>query len=180
MDWTANWNTYVSPTVNNIITAVIILLIGFIIAKLIGRLIQRVLHEAELDALLKKAGAKVSFEMALSHIAEYFIYFITIIFALNQLGITTVVLYILAIAAVGVLIVSVFLGMRDFIPNFMAGWYIYRKDLIKEGKQVKINGVSGKVIKLSLLDTRIKTKKGDLIYMPNSVVLKSKITQKKK
>ena len=55
-----------------------------------------------------------------------------------------------------------------------------RRELIKEGKQVKINGVSGKVVKLSLLDTRIKTKKGDLIYMPNSVVLKSKITQKKK
>ena len=180
MDWYANWNMYVGPAVNHIITAVIILLIGFIIAKLVGRLIQRILHEAELDSLLKRAGAKVSFEMALSHIAEYFVYFMTIIFALNQLGITTVVLYILAIAAIGVLIISVFLGMRDFIPNFMAGWYIHRKELIKEGRQVKINGVSGKVVKLSLLDTRIKTKKGDLIYLPNSVVLKSKITQKKK
>ena len=85
-----------------------------------------------------------------------------------------------AIAAICVLAVSVFLGLRDFIPNFFAGWYIYRKDLIKEGKQVKINGVQGKVAKLSLLDTRIKTKKGDLIYIPNSVVIKSKIVQKKK
>ena len=137
------------------------------------------LHEAEFDALLKKAGARVSFEAALSHIAEYFIYFITIIFALNQLGITTFVLYILAFAAVAVLIVSVFLGMKDFVPNFMAGWYIYRKELVKEGKNIKINGVSGKVVKLSLLDTRIKTKKGDLIYMPNSVIIKSRIIQKK-
>lgn len=170
---------YFGPTVNNIITAIIILLIGFIIAKLIGRLVQRVLHEAELDSLLKKAGAKVSFEVALSHIAEYFVYFITIIFALNQLGITTFVLYLIAFAAVAVLIVSVFLGMKDFVPNFMAGLYIYRKELIKEGKNVKINGVSGKVVKLNLLDARIKTRKGDLIYMPNSVIIKSKITQKK-
>ena len=170
---------YFGPAVNNIITAIIILLIGFIIAKLLGRLVQRVLHEAELDNLLKKAGTKVSFELALSHITEYFIYFMTIIFALNQLGITTFVLYVLAIAAICVLIISVFLGLRDFIPNFMAGWYIYRNDLIKEGKNVKINGVQGKVIQLSLLDTRIKTKKGDLIYMPNSIVIKSKIVQKK-
>jgi small-conductance mechanosensitive channel len=170
---------YFGPAINNIITAIIILLIGFIIAKLLGRLVQRVLHEAELDNILKKAGAKVSFEMALSHITEYFIYFMTIIFALNQLGITTFVLYVLAIAAIGVLIISVFLGLRDFIPNFMAGWYIYRKDLIKEGKNVKINGVQGKVVQLSLLDTRIKTKKGDLIYLPNSIVIKSKIVQKK-
>jgi len=179
MDLLTDARTYLGPAVNNIITAIIILLIGFIIAKLIGRLIQRVLHEAELDHLLKKAGAKASFELALAHIAEYFVYFLTIIFALNQLGITTFVLYILAIAAIAVLVISVFLGMRDFIPNFMAGWYIYRKDLIKEKQNVKINGVSGRVVKLSILDTRIKTRKGDLIYMPNSVVLKSKIVRKK-
>ena len=179
MDVITDAVAYLGPVVNNIITAIIILLIGFIIAKLLGRLVQRVLHEAELDNLLKKAGAKVSFEMALAHITEYFVYFITIIFALNQLGITTFVLYALAFGAVAVLIISVFLGMRDFIPNFMAGWYIYRKDLIKEGRNVKINGVQGKVVKLNLLDTRIKTKKGDLIYLPNSVVIKSKIVQKK-
>jgi len=180
MDILTDARTYLGPAVNSIITAIIILLIGFIIAKLIGRLVQRVLHEAELDALLKKAGAKVSFEIALSHIAEYFVYFITIIFALNQLGITTFVLYALAIAAIAVLIISVFLGLRDFIPNFMAGWYIYRKDLIKEKQNVKINGISGRVVKLSILDTRIKTKKGDLIYLPNSVIIKSKITKMKK
>lgn len=179
MDLLTDARTYLGPAVNNIITAIIILLIGFIIAKLIGRLIQRVLHEAELDSLLKKAGAKVSFELALAHIAEYFVYFITIIFALNQLGITTFVLYVLAIAAIAVLVISVFLGLRDFIPNFMAGWYIHRNDLIKEKQNVKINGVAGRVVKLSMLDTMIKTKKGDLIYMPNSIVIKSKIVRKK-
>jgi small-conductance mechanosensitive channel len=179
MDILSDARMYLGPAVNSIITAIIILLIGFIIAKLVGRLVQRVLHEAELDNLLKKAGAKASFELALAHISEYFVYFITIIFALNQLGITTFVLYVLAFGAVAVLVISVFLGMRDFIPNFMAGWYIYRRDLIKEKQNVKVNGVSGKVVKLSLLDTRIKTRKGDLIYMPNSVVIKSKIVKKK-
>ena len=179
MDVFTDLSEYFGPAVNNVITAIIILLIGFIIAKLVGRLAQRVLHEAEFDALLKKAGARVSFELALSQIAEYFVYFITIIFALNQLGITTFVLYILAFAAVAVLIVSVFLGMKDFVPNFIAGWYIYRKGLVKEGKYVKINGVSRKVVKLSLIDTRIKARNGDLIYMPNSVIIRSKITQKK-
>lgn len=178
MDVLYDIRTYLSPAVNNLIVALIILLIGFVIAKLAGRLVQRVLYEAEMDVLLKKAGAKVSFEAALSHIAEYFVYFITIIFALNQLGITVVVLYILAVAALAVLIISVFLGMRDFIPNFMAGWYIYRKELIKEGQYVKINDVSGKLVKLSLLDARIRTKKGDLIYLPNSAVIRSKIVKK--
>lgn len=180
MDILQDLRTYFGPAVNNIITAVIILLIGFIIAKLAGRLVQRVLHEAELDSLLKSAGAKVSFEIALARIAEYFVYFVTIIFALNQLGIAAFVLYILVIAAILVLIVSVFLGLKDFIPNFMAGWYIYRKGLIKEKQNIRINGVSGRVVKLSLLDVRIKTKKGDLIYMPNSIVLNSRIVKKKK
>lgn len=179
MDWFTRISDYAGATLNNIIAAVIILLIGFIIAKLAGRMIQKVLHEAELDNLLKKAGAKISFESVLSHLAEYFIYLITVIFALNQIGITTVVLYIIALAAVVVLVVSAFLGLKDFIPNFIAGLVIYRKELIKEGAKVSINGVSGKVVKLSLLDTKIKTGKGDIIYLPNSIVVKSKIVHKK-
>jgi small-conductance mechanosensitive channel len=180
MDWFTDVSKYIGATLNNVIAAVVILLIGFIIGKLAGRFIQKALHEAELDKILKKAGAKVTFEKALSQITEYFIYFITIIFALNQLGITTVVLYIIALAAMVILVISAFLGLKDFIPNFIAGLVIYRRDLIKEGKKVSINGVSGKVHKLSLLDTIIKTPKGDIIHIPNSVVVKSKIVQKKR
>ena len=76
MDLITDAVRYLGPTLNNIITAIIILLIGFIIAKLVGRLVQRVLHEAELDNLLKKAGAKVSFEAAISHIAAEEIHYL--------------------------------------------------------------------------------------------------------
>ena len=180
MEWLDKISSYMGSTLNSIITAVVILLIGFILGKLAGKLIQKVLHEAELDNILKKAGAKVSFESALSQLAEYFIYFVAVIFALNQLGITTVVLYIIALAAMVILVISAFLGLKDFIPNFIAGIFIYRKEIIRQGDKVSIDSVSGKVDNLSLLDTRIKTAKGDIIYIPNSIVIKSKIVRKKK
>ena len=164
---------------NNVVAAIIIVLIGFILAKVIGRFVQRILHEAELDKILKRAGSKIGFEDALAHIAEYVIYFITIVFALNQLGITTTVLYILAVALLAVLVLSVFLSIKDLIPNFIAGLTIHKRSLFKEGSTISINGISGKVIKLSLLETRIKTKNKDIISFPNTIVLSSKIKVKK-
>ncbi|MEM4263584.1 MAG: mechanosensitive ion channel [Candidatus Woesearchaeota archaeon] len=178
MDW-LSIKTYVGATLNSIIAAVVILLLGFILGKLVGRLLHKVLHEAELDNILKKAGARLPLETVLANLAEYFIYFVAVIFALNQLGITTVVLYIIALAAMVILIISAFLGLKDFIPNFIAGIVIYRKELITKGDRVSIDGVSGKVDELSLLDTKIKTSKGDIIYIPNSIVIKSKVVKKK-
>jgi len=164
---------------NNIIAAIVIILIGFIVAKVAARFVHKILHEAELDKILKRAGSKVGFEEALAHITEYVIYFVTIIFALNQLGVTTTVLYMLAVALLAVLVLSVFLSIKDLIPNFMAGLQIYKRDLYKEGKTVSINGITGKVVKLSLLETRIRTKNKDIISIPNSSVIKSKIKVKK-
>ncbi len=168
-----------STIATNSIAAIVILLLGFILAKVAGRFVQKLLHEAELDKILRKAGAKVGFEEALAHAAEYVIYFITVVVALNQLGITTTVLYFLAGALVIVLVLSVFLGIKDFIPNFMAGLAIYKRELFKEGKTISVNGITGKVVKLSLLETRIKTAKKDIISLPNSLIIKSKVRVKK-
>lgn len=180
MEWLDKISDYMGATLNSIITAVVILLIGFILGKLAGRLLNKALHEAELDSILKKAGARLPLETVLAHLAEYFIYFVAVIFALNQLGITTVVLYIIALAAMVILVLSAFLGLKDFIPNFIAGIVVYRKGIIRDGDQISIDGVSGRVEKLSLLDTVVKTAKGDIIYIPNSIVVKSRIVRKKK
>jgi len=169
----------ISAVFNNVVAAIVVVLIGFILGKVASRFVQKFLHEAELDKILKRAGAKVGFEETLSHVVEYSIYFITIVFALNQLGITTTVLYILAVALIAVFVLSVFLSIKDLVPNFMAGLTIHKRGLFKEGSNVSINEITGKVIKLSLLETRIKTKKKDIISIPNAIVIRSKIKVKK-
>ncbi len=163
-----------------IIVAIVILLIGFIVGRIAGRLLHKILHEIELDKILKKAGIKIALEDILSHFLTYFIYFITIIWALSELGLTTTILNMVSAAILIVIIVAVLLAVKDFIPNAFSGFFIYRKDLIKPGDRIKINGLEGKVKKISLVETEVETRKGDLILLPNSNVTKKAIIVKKR
>jgi len=180
MVWYENTVGVLGNFFSNLVIAVVILLIGFIIGKILGRLIHKGLSELDVDKTLKKGGVKFGIEGFVSKVIEYFIYFLTIIFALNQIGLTTIVLYMIAGVVLIILAVSFILGIKDFIPNFISGIVIYRRgSFIKKGNKIKVNGIEGKVIALTFLEIRIKTKKGDIIYLPNSFITKSKVVVKK-
>ena len=163
-----------------LLVAFIILLIGSIIGKLVGKLTERILHEIEIDNILKKAsGMNVKVEKLIAGFVTYFIYFITIIMVLNQLNVTTTVLQMLSAAVIIIIIVSVILAIKDFVPNAFAGFYIYRRKLIREGDNIKVKGIIGEVVHINLVETKLETKDGDTVYIPNSAITKTEITKMK-
>ncbi len=169
-----------SQLFTKLIVAVIILLIGFVIARIAGKLTQKILHEIELNNILKKAGVKMELEDILSNLATYLIYFFTIIWALNSMGLTTTILNMVSAAFLVLIIISIILAVKDFFPNMIAGLFIYRKGLIKIGDNVKIDNIRGTVKKITLIETEVKTSSGDTIYIPNSNITKKEILVKKK
>jgi len=119
-------------------------------------------------------------ERAIGKAIAYFIYFIAIIIALNQIGLTTTILYMISAAVLIIIVISIALGVKDFIPNILAGIHLHRKDIIKEGDKIKVKGTEGKVISVELTETKLKTKKGDIIIIPNSMLVKEEIIKLKK
>jgi len=163
------------------IVSIIILLIGLIVGRILGKIIHKVLHEIELNNILKKAtGLKLSLEEIISSFISYFIYFIFIIIALEKLGLGAIVLNIVAGGIMVVIILSVFLSLKDFAPNCIAGIMIYRKGFIKEGDFIKVKGIEGKITHISLIETRVETKKKDIISIPNSILTKNEVIKLKK
>lgn len=160
---------------NNIIGAVVVLLIGLIIGLIVKKILKKILHEVELDKIVGKLGKKISLEKKISNLAAYLIYFFALVVSLNQLGITPIILYIIGGAFLLLMGATFLLGVKDFIPNLIAGIVIYKKGYWKKGKTIKINGIEGNIDKLGLLEMVIKTKKGDKIYVPNSLLIKSKV-----
>ena len=179
-----NTTTYLNVLFEQLFTkfivAVVILLIGFVIARIVGKLTSKLLHEIELNNILKKAGVKFELEDLLSHAATYFIYFITVIWALNALGLTTTILNMISAAFLVLIIISILLAVKDFVPNMISGFFIYSKNIIKPGDKIKIDNMSGTVEKISLVETEIKTSSGDMIHIPNSTLTKKEIIIKKK
>jgi small conductance mechanosensitive channel len=170
-----------SDLLNRIVVALIIILIGVILGKVLSRIIHKMLKEVKLNKIIKDAsGIKVSFEEIISHFVLYFIYFVSIVMALRHIGIATDILNI--ISAVVIILIGVFILMsvKDFIPNIISGIILHQKATIQEGDIIVFNNITGKVVSLTLLETKLQTKSGDLIIIPNSNLTKNEIIKKKK
>ena len=174
-------DTLLSGVFTKIVVAIIILLLGFIIGKIMGRLIQKVLHEFQTDKALKNAaGINFSIEHLIGALLSYFIYFISIIMALNQIGLTSIILNMLSGAVILLILISIILAIKDFVPNMVAGIFIFQKGIIKKGDKIAFDKINAKVLETTLIETKLESKSKDTIYIPNSALIKKEITKLKR
>ena len=99
--------------------------------------------------------------------------------ALTHLGLTTTVLNIIIVAIITIVIITIFFIIRDIFPNIIAGIFIKQKNNIKEGDYIEIDSKTGKIVNINAIEITIKTKEGNIIYIPNSLLSKKEITKLK-
>jgi hypothetical protein len=154
--------------------ALITLFIGFIIAKLAGKIAKKVLAEAELNRILTAAGFKPLSD-AFGIIIEYFIYAATILVILQQFGLTYVVIGIIIAVTAAILLISLLLAIRDFIPNAIAGLFIRRKMKKLLGKKVQVGKIRGRLESVGIINSTIRDK--DEHCVPHLYASRNEITR---
>ena len=159
--------------------SLVILIVGFALGVIAKKILHKVLKEIELNKLMLRIGIMQNVEVGISTIISYLIYLVTIVLFLDYLGIKSIVIYIVVGALLMLLILTLAIGLKDIIPNFMGYLFLQKKGLVKEGKIVDVKGISGKVEKIGVLETEIETEKGDVLYVPNSLFLKSEFWLRK-
>ncbi|MFH2020959.1 MAG: mechanosensitive ion channel domain-containing protein [archaeon] len=165
-----------SGDVMRVAFAVVILLAGFIIGKLIERFVLKLLKEFELNRILSDSfNIKINADQIIGSLLAYTMYFFAIVASLEQIGFANSVLYLVALAVMIVVIISFFLAVRDLVPNIIAGIYLYTREKFKDGSHVEIDDIKGTLIHVELLHTKIKTNSGDILFIPNSGVIKSRL-----
>ena len=142
---------------NTFAVAVIIMLAGFIISKIVGKIVKRVLANVELNKVLAKAKFTPMSD-AVGGIVEYVLYFATLLVALQQFGLANITVWIVGIIAAIVIIFSLTLTARDFIPNAVVGLFIRKRLNAKLGKQVQIGMISGKLVHVGAVNSTIRSK----------------------
>src|SRR3989338_810360 len=163
------------PIFSNILVSVIILFIGFILGKIVGRVIEKILQEIELNEFINKLiKVDIPLESFIGKTVQYIIFCIGIAFALDVLGLASFIGYVFSAIILLIIIGSFLVASKDFLPNIIAGIMIYRKKLFTVNETIEIDFCEGKVISFNLFETKLKTKSGDIIHIPNSF-----ITQKK-
>ncbi len=170
----------VSSFMVKLIAALAILLFGIIMANIFAKLFKKLLHSFEINSVLAGAGFKFPLEEFVSSILKYVIYFATVIWALTELGLATTILQIILVVILILMIIFIILAFKDIIPNITAGFVMHSKGLYKKGDNISVGAAEGKIIDLDIMETKIKTKSGDVILVPNSLLMKSEIIVKKK
>ncbi len=170
-----------SGFLQDIVIAIVIVLAGFILAKILGKLISKILNAFHVDENLKKhAGMKVSVEQIAGLIVTYLVYLVTVVVALNQLHATSFIFNLVAILLIVLVVVAIILGIKDIVPNLIAGMILHKRCFLKEGDHIKMNDIEGKILHVSLFETRIETKSKDHISVPNTLLTKSEVLKYKK
>ncbi len=157
-----------------LIVGVVILLVGLAAGFLAKKLLLKLFKGAELNRTISKLGINTNFEGWGSSLVSYVIYLFALILFLDQLGIRSIVLYLFVGAVLILFILTFLVGMRDMIPNFIGWLYLQKQGRIREGHKVEVREIAGIVERVGYLETEIKTDKGDLLYVPNSLFMRDK------
>lgn len=169
----------VSSFMVNLIASLAILLFGILLANIGAKLFRKLLHSFEIDAVLAGSGLKFPLEEFASSLIKYILYFATVIWALSELGIATTVLEIILIVLLVIIVIFVILAFKDFIPNITAGFFMHTRGAFTIGDRIVIENVEGTIAAIDMIETRIRTKEGDIVLVPNSLLMKSEVKVKK-
>ncbi len=169
-----------NPLITNIVLAMIIFFVGLIVGRVASKLIERIFKDFGVDSTVKRTtGLKVSFQKFLSKLVAYGCYILFFIIALNQVGITHLLLNIVVIILTIIVLSTIILSLKDSIPNMIAYRTIKKRKAINIGDEVTFKNVEGRVIEINASETIIKTKKKDLLHIPNLLFVKEPFVQKK-
>ena len=87
-----------------------------------------------------------------------------------------IALYIL-LASIGIAIaISLGLGTRSITTNLVSG--IYNRDLLNPGDEITLEGFSGHIVEVSVINTIIENSEGERLAIPNTKLTNSSFTYK--
>ena len=150
-----------------IIVALILLAIGICLSQLADTFVTTTAHLA-----------KIPFHHALGKLSHYAIIGLTIMMALEQLGVATAIVahsFLILFGIVPLICALIFMiGGKDIIASILSRNFIIRK--FKAGDKIAVGKVSGEIVSIDLVNTTIKSGNEEVI-IPNAE-LASKITRR--
>lgn len=176
--WYDSVLAFATNIAGKIVVAAIVLLLGFVVARLSERIMRRITKQLDVDGILFRMGFGLPFSGTLSVLLKYAIYAITVVFALRYVGLAEQALSVFAIVVILIVVVGMILGLVEFVPNFWAGLWLHRKRFLSLHEWIEVDGIEGEIIHMDVLETAIKTRQGDTIYLPSSLLLHSRINKK--
>ena len=147
----------------NLIYALFILILGRYVAKFFKKIVSQMMQHAHYDHTVNTF---------ISQIIYYGLMALVLLSAINKIGIPTSSF----IAVFGAFGLAVGLAMQSNLSNFASGILILIFKPFKAGDWVTIDTIEGKIKGIQLMNTSIITKDNKMIFIPNSHITSSPVT----
>lgn len=160
---TGMWEGFIA-VLPNIAIAVVVLILTWIVAKFAVRLVN-------------KATGKSSMREDLRQLVEtvvrlgFWIAGIVLALVVAIPGFTPAGL----IAGLGIGALAIGFAFQDIFENFLAGVLIMLREKMRIGDLIEVEGVLGKVEKITLRETYVRQLSNELTIMPNSMLFKNAV-----
>lgn len=80
------------------------------------------------------------------------------------------------LAGLGFFSIAIGFAFQDILENTLSGMLLLFRQPFQSGDQIRVDGISGTVLGITIRETRIKTFDGQLVVIPNADVYKNAIT----
>ena len=78
-------------------------------------------------------------------------------------------------ATLGVGSIAIGFAFKDIFENFIAGALVLFREPMRLGDHIHCDGAEGKVERISIRDTHLRQTDGELVILPNSILLKNAV-----
>lgn len=145
-------------------TAIAVIIAGWTLSRLVSRSIKKYLPNSR--------GVDKTVAPILAQFARYAIFIVAIVIALSQLGVQTASM----LAVLGAAGLAIALALQGTLSNIAAGVMLIWLRPMSIGEYIDGNNVSGTVTEIGLFGTRLRTAKGIYVFVPNSQIWDTAIT----
>lgn len=145
-----------------ILISLVVFVVGLIAVKFILKILKKGLKKSKLDPICHK------FILSLTKIT---LMILVIIITLSQLGVDMTSL----VAMLGVAGLAVGLAVQDSLSNLAGGFIVLFSKPFSVGDYVELDGVSGTVRHINIIQTKLLTPDNKAVFIPNGQVSSAKI-----
>lgn len=146
-----------------IIAAILVLVVGQIVVKALIKILNSFFTKRKIDA--GRSFAFIQF-------TKYILYTAVVLEALYVLGIKFTVIW----GGAAALLVGIGLGLQQTFNDLISGLILLIEGTVEVGDVVEINGTVGTVINIGIRTSRIKSRDGITLLIPNSKIVSDSAT----
>ncbi|MBE0511811.1 mechanosensitive ion channel [Candidatus Bathyarchaeota archaeon] len=152
-----------------VVEVVIALATTYLIARIVSKTLVKIFEKTPFPEEIEKGIVRIS---------KYVIYIVGVFVVIALLGFDLTSL----IVGLGAFSIAISFAMSNIIQNLVSGILVQADKAFKVGDEIEVRvggkDYEGKVMKMRIRTTIIKTKDGDTVSIPNSIFINNPVTRK--